>query len=369
VNANDLYGLPLDRFVAERDGLAEELRRRGDREQATHVSGLRKPSVAAWAVNQLVRTQSRAVAELFEAGDALQAAQAQLVAGAGGGDALREARAREREGVNELGATARGLLSGDGHELSSATLERVAETLHAAALKTSVRDQVAGGCLVRELRHVGLGEVPLPEGAAHVKPGRGKPKPAPRRPAGAPGRPAGAPRRRAGEAPGDGGAGDAAAPAVAPAPKPSVRPATAEDAPAIARLLDAFNREFEEPTPGRRWLARRLPGLLALDTAVLLAGRGPDGLAVLRFRPALWSDGLECYLAELYVVPDKRGRGLGRALMKAVLETARRRGADRIELGTSEQDERARRLYESLGFINRERGPDGPVMFVYERPL
>jgi hypothetical protein len=37
---------------------------------------------------------------------------------------------------------------------------------------------------------------------------------------------------------------------------------------------------------------------------VLLAGAGPDGLAVLRFRPSLWTDALECSLAELYVAPE-----------------------------------------------------------------
>jgi ribosomal protein S18 acetylase RimI-like enzyme len=71
----------------------------------------------------------------------------------------------------------------------------------------------------------------------------------------------------------------------------------------------------------------------------------------------------------LYVVPDRRGRGIGRALMRATLETARRRGADRIELGTSEDDRVAIALYESLGFVNRERGPDGPLMYFYERDI
>ena len=89
----------------------------------------------------------------------------------------------------------------------------------------------------------------------------------------------------------------------------------------------------------------------------------------MRFRPALWSQALECYLAELYVAPDQRGRGLGRALMLAVMDTARERGADRIDLYTSEHDRAARSLYESLGFINRERGPDGPITYFYERDL
>jgi ribosomal protein S18 acetylase RimI-like enzyme len=90
---------------------------------------------------------------------------------------------------------------------------------------------------------------------------------------------------------------------------------------------------------------------------------------VLRFRPALWSAGLECYLAELYVVPDKRGHGLGRALLEHAMDLARERGADTIDLGTSEDDTAARALYESAGFTNREGRPDGPVMLYYERDL
>jgi ribosomal protein S18 acetylase RimI-like enzyme len=63
------------------------------------------------------------------------------------------------------------------------------------------------------------------------------------------------------------------------------------------------------------------------------------------------------------------GQGLGRALMDAVLLEARARGADTIDLGTSETDEVARHLYERMGFTNREGGGDGPVMYVYEREL
>jgi ribosomal protein S18 acetylase RimI-like enzyme len=105
------------------------------------------------------------------------------------------------------------------------------------------------------------------------------------------------------------------------------------------------------------------------DFVVLVAGEGPDGLAVLRFRPSIFSANLECYLAELYVVPDLRGRGIGRALMEAAIETARSEGADYMDLGTAETDAAARSLYESLGFSNREGKPDGPVNYFYERDL
>jgi ribosomal protein S18 acetylase RimI-like enzyme len=102
---------------------------------------------------------------------------------------------------------------------------------------------------------------------------------------------------------------------------------------------------------------------------VLLAGEGPDGVAVLRYRPSLWKPALECYVAELYVVPARRRQGLGLALMEAALAHARERGAWYVELGTSEDDVAARALYERLGFSNREREPDGPAMYVYEREL
>jgi ribosomal protein S18 acetylase RimI-like enzyme len=149
----------------------------------------------------------------------------------------------------------------------------------------------------------------------------------------------------------------------------TVRLGHVDDVVAIAHLLHDFNLEYAEPTPGVQRLAVRIGELMAADTVVLLGGAGPDGLAVLRFRPAIWSEGLECYLAELYVVPAWRGRGLGRALMEAAIETARERGADSIDLGTSEADVAARALYESLGFTDREGSPGGPVMFVYERAL
>jgi GNAT superfamily N-acetyltransferase len=149
-----------------------------------------------------------------------------------------------------------------------------------------------------------------------------------------------------------------------------VRLASVRDACGIGRLLHDFNTEYDEPTPGPDWLAVRMAELLEEgQTAVLLAGVGPDGLAVLRFRPAIWSQALECYLAEMYVTPGMRGRGLGRALLQTAIELARSRGADHMDLGTGEQDVAARALYESLGFDNHEGKPGGPINYFYEREL
>jgi GNAT superfamily N-acetyltransferase len=153
-------------------------------------------------------------------------------------------------------------------------------------------------------------------------------------------------------------------------PKPEVRRASPGDAPEVARLLDDFQREFDEPSPGVETLTERYRELIRKrEMTVLLVGDGPEGFAQLRYRPWVYSAGLAAYLEELYVAPPQRGHGLGRALLEAAMDTARSEGAEYMELGTSETDTEARSLYESAGFTNREGGPDGPVMFFYERDL
>lgn len=135
------------------------------------------------------------------------------------------------------------------------------------------------------------------------------------------------------------------------------------------RLLHDFNREFGEPAPAPEVLAGRLDELVrGGHTVVLLAGEPALAIAVLRLRRAIWSAGLECHLAELYVEPGARGRGIGRALMEAAMREARGRGADTMDIGVDEPDTAARRLYERLGFTNRA-DDEGSVMYVYERGL
>jgi ribosomal protein S18 acetylase RimI-like enzyme len=149
-----------------------------------------------------------------------------------------------------------------------------------------------------------------------------------------------------------------------------VRRAGPDDAEAIGRLLHDFNSEYGDFTPGPGRLAQRIGDLLDRDQiTVVLAGDGPDGLALMRFRPSLWTETLDCYLEELYVVPDRRGQGIGRALMTKAMEIARAEGATHMDLGTGEDDTAARALYEKLGFDNREGKPDGSVQYFYERGL
>jgi ribosomal protein S18 acetylase RimI-like enzyme len=157
---------------------------------------------------------------------------------------------------------------------------------------------------------------------------------------------------------------------ASPSPDLVVRRAEFGDAPVVGQLLHDFNTEYDEVTPGPAALAARVRELIADGrTVILLGGAGPDGVVVLRLRPSIWTAGLECHVAELYVVPARRRRGLGRALMETAIDVARRERADYMDLGTGEDDTAARALYEGLGFSNSGGEPDGPVNFYYEREL
>ncbi|WP_018502777.1 GNAT family N-acetyltransferase [Parafrankia discariae] len=166
---------------------------------------------------------------------------------------------------------------------------------------------------------------------------------------------------------------------------PRVRVAQVADTEQIARLLRAFNAEYDEPAPEQGWLADRVALLLGQGaTAVLLveasttwddtarddvARDDAAGFALARFRPSLWDDADECYLAELYIRPELRGRGLGRILLTATMEHASRRGATYMDLTTTNADVAAVALYESVGFDRHERRGPGTDSYYFEIDL
>lgn len=146
-----------------------------------------------------------------------------------------------------------------------------------------------------------------------------------------------------------------------------VRQANRDDAGLIARMLHNFNTEFSEPTPGPDVLCRRVLALIEGAAMIyLLGGAGPDGFAQLSFRPSVWAEEPVGYLEELYVAPERRGEGVGREIMNAVLELARERGAAGMEVVTGEDDTAARSLYESVGFANEIEGGANARALFYE---
>ncbi|MCP2327577.1 ribosomal protein S18 acetylase RimI-like enzyme [Hamadaea flava] len=149
-------------------------------------------------------------------------------------------------------------------------------------------------------------------------------------------------------------------------PAAPVRRARVADAAVVAVLLDDFNREFDTYTPGAEWLTERLTRLLpGDDLAVFLIGEPAAGLAVLSFRPSVWTPGPAVVLDELYVRPEQRNQRLGHALLEAACALAAQRGAESLEVNVDGIDVDARRFYEAHGFSNTEPGETEPMYFYY----
>ena len=150
-----LYALPLEDFTPARNELAKRLQKDGDREAADEVKGLRKPSLVAWAVNQLARTREIDVQRLIRAGARLEEAQTGAVRGADGGD-FAEARRDERDALERLASAARDVLEQGGHSGSAATLDKIANTLRASAGSEEGRQLLSSGRLTEEVEPRGF---------------------------------------------------------------------------------------------------------------------------------------------------------------------------------------------------------------------
>jgi hypothetical protein len=173
--ADELYELPPAEFTRARDERAKALRNQGQRAEADAVKALRKPTLAAWALNQLARRRAKELERLLAAGDALRAAQEELLAG-GDRKAFQSAAAQEREQVATLAGEAAELASEAGERSGPALTEKIAATLHAAALDEETAAELRAGRLVREREAIGgFGAM-----TAAPAPGRGAPSdPAP----------------------------------------------------------------------------------------------------------------------------------------------------------------------------------------------
>ena len=145
-----------------------------------------------------------------------------------------------------------------------------------------------------------------------------------------------------------------------------VRRAAVPDAPVVAALLDAFNREFDTPTPGEAVLADRLRRLLpGGDVVALLGGEPAVGLALVTLRPNVWYEGPVGLLDELYVAPAHRSRGLGTLLLQAAEQVVRERDGEALEINVDGDDVDARRFYERHGYRNSEAGSDEPLLYYF----
>ena len=173
-----LYTLDPNDFVPARNELVRSLRSDGKRELAKAVGQLRRPTLAAWAVNQLTRRHRPELEGLLRLGDALRAAQTQTLAGADAAD-LRQAARTRRDAVAALADIATAFLSERGAGVGAHQGEIVA-TLEAASLDPQAAAEVAGGRLSSALEPPsGFGDFGFGDlGFGVASPSAGPPSPA-----------------------------------------------------------------------------------------------------------------------------------------------------------------------------------------------
>jgi len=150
----DLYGLPLEEFTPARDALAKELKAAGRKDEAAEVKSLRKPSVAAWALNLVARQHPDAIEGLRAAGTNLRAAQQEAMSGDAG--RLRDTGRALAEEVDRVAELAADVLRTAGRPVSPAQQEKIVSTLRTAAVDDEAGDALARGVLVEELESTGF---------------------------------------------------------------------------------------------------------------------------------------------------------------------------------------------------------------------
>jgi hypothetical protein len=168
-----LYAADLDSFTATRTELAKAAKSAGDREGAAAITALRKPTVAAFTVNRLARTDPDAVEQLIDLGKRLQQAQRTTDAGA-----MRELNKERRQLLSELVTRAFDVVGQQSP--SAAAQEDVSATFQAALADSSVAEALRSGTLVKAAESAGFGftapELTLLPGGASARSGAAAPK-------------------------------------------------------------------------------------------------------------------------------------------------------------------------------------------------
>ena len=131
----------------------------------------------------------------------------------------------------------------------------------------------------------------------------------------------------------------------------TVRPVSAADEEAWRALWAGYCAFYETDVPpdvtDTTW-RRLLDPAMAMEGLVAERAGQVVGFVNCVFHPSTWSAAETCYLEDLFVSPDARGTGAGRALIEAVLARATERGWRNVYWHTRRDNARARALYDSF---------------------
>jgi hypothetical protein len=159
--AEELYSLPPADFTGTRNQWAKQTKSDGDAELAKRVTELRKPAVAAWVVNMMMRHQGEQMGQVLELGASLRQAQEDLDA-----DALRELTRQRRQLTTAVTRQGRDLAKDLGHRITESVADQVQATLHAAMVDEDAAAAVRSGLLVSALTATGVGKADVVDAVA-----------------------------------------------------------------------------------------------------------------------------------------------------------------------------------------------------------
>lgn len=159
--ARDLYGLTPGEFTAARNARAARAKAEGDPELAKAVGALRKPSVAAWVVNLMVRQLPERIGDLVALGEEFRSAQDDMDAAT-----LRTLTAQRRTLTASVAKEGAALVGELGQKVTAAVTEQVQATLHAAMTDERAAAAVRSGLLLTPLSATGLDDVDLTDALA-----------------------------------------------------------------------------------------------------------------------------------------------------------------------------------------------------------
>ena len=149
-----LFELPLAEFTAARNALATRLKKAGDAEHANRVKALPKPSIPAWAVNQLYRRHRIAFDRLLDAGEKFRRAQTTQLAGKSAD--IRTPLEARRTALSELTTQAAQILTDAGSAAAPDTMRRVTTTLEALSTYAGIPDTPQPGRLIDDVQPPGF---------------------------------------------------------------------------------------------------------------------------------------------------------------------------------------------------------------------
>ena len=132
-----------------------------------------------------------------------------------------------------------------------------------------------------------------------------------------------------------------------------VRPATIHDLDALTELLDGYRQFYQQPSDIQAERDFLLQRFWQADSRILVSENREGALTgFVQLYPGVSAVGLNARwtLNDLFVLRECREKGTGRALMEAATQLAREHGVARLILMTQVENERAQRLYESLGW-------------------